>query len=973
MSPVTGQIDNRYSVIRMLGEGFTGEVYLVESSEGRFALKLLKPFSDRRLEESIIRAFKFEFGFLKDLRHPNVVRIQDFGFDDTLRRFYFTEEYLDGKPLNDFCKGASPELIGNLFIQSIEGLQAIHRAHILHGDLKGSNLLVIEEEGGPVIKIIDLGLSDPRFPFTAGTPSTMAPEKILKDHVDERSDLYSLGVVFYQIFTGSNPFIGKNVKETYQAHLALRPPKITLKNPQVPSYWNEIFDCLLEKNPAHRYRDAGALLEAIDFAKPQKAGKKKVKPWRPERWVGREKIVEEVSGKLKAFFEKKNGPAKVLLLLGEKGVGKSRIVQEVKYLFQMEKVEVFESKPGSLFPPSSEEPLLWVVDEGSRFSPEERSQILIKMEKNSPSWAALLSLLPEEGEDLLSDFEKKGVEVSSVTVRPFTREDLNEFLKELTDVKEVPDPFLDGLWEKTHGNPRLVIGLLEHLVADKRLVDARGHWNLSIFKEGGFDLRPLPLDLSEIDQALVILPAGDHKNRTELWIKRSEELLKKNLIDEASESLKKAEEETQKVQDLSQKLHFRSRIYEKEGWKLIREGHFDEAHNRMERALALLEESTVMDEVLEIRLHNFVAWLYCQEGKFDEAITLFEEQQRRAEKLPPAEQQRVLNNELGQAYLMKGDLKRAIFFLEAAFDFYEKVGDLPSRMKGLYNLAEAHAQAKDYSRAIQYYLKAAEMSRFHRNFELLLRAYNGLGKTFHLQGNYNEGLSYYERALELARYLEDYLSAAAIAQNIGSIQSERGDFEPADAHFELSLKMLRKLSQLNAHAKYLICRALLEKGDLYRKQKKFKDAEELIRDAFQLTQQESSLASFRFWVLYTQSQLERDQGNFEKLKDLMAELMPLADDGEKRDRCRELLQDKTMTPVVAPAEIHRTRAEAIPASPSRSGALEALIRVARWLASEKDPERLLPLIIRQATELSGAEARSCSWKTREARWSRARA
>src|SRR5215471_14128271 len=103
MSQAITQIDNRYQVLRKLGEGFTGEVYLVESSEGRFALKLLKPFSDRRLEDSIVRAFKFEFGFLKDLNHPNVVRIQDFGFDDLLRRFYFTEEYLDGKTIQDFC------------------------------------------------------------------------------------------------------------------------------------------------------------------------------------------------------------------------------------------------------------------------------------------------------------------------------------------------------------------------------------------------------------------------------------------------------------------------------------------------------------------------------------------------------------------------------------------------------------------------------------------------------------------------------------------------------------------------------------------------------------------------------------------------------------------------------------------------------------------------------------------------------
>src|SRR5262249_34651314 len=160
---------------------------------------------------------------------------------------------------------------------------------------------------------------------------------------------------------------------------------------------------------------------------------------------------------------------------------------------------------------------------------------------------------------------------------------------------------------------------------------------------------------------------------------------------------------------------------------------------------------------------------------------------------------------------------RSIFYLEKALSLYERVGDVSSQMKGLYNLAEAHGQAKNYPKAIQYYLKTAELSRLNRNLELLLRAYNGLGKAYHLQGNNNEGLAFYEKAFDLARYLEDFLSAAAIAQNIGSVQSERGDFDPAEEHFELALKMLTKLSEMNAHAKYLQCRALLERGDLERK------------------------------------------------------------------------------------------------------------------------------------------------------------
>ncbi len=962
--PTISRID-RYQVLRLLGEGLTGEVYLVETPEGQFALKLLKPFQDRKLEASIVGAFKFEFGFLKDLKHPNVVRIQDFGFAEELRRFYFTEEYLEGETLNDYCAQADPDCLEGLFLQAIEGLQAIHRAHILHGDLKGSNLIVINMASGPLLKIIDLGLSDPRFPLTAGTPSTMSPEKILKDPVDERSDLYSLGVVFYQIWTGENPFVRDSVQKTYEAHLSVKPPKPTLKNPGMPLYLNEILCTLLAKNPNHRYRSCAELLEAIDFARPQKSqAPSKSRPWSLDRWMGRSQLLEELSQQIREALGQKSPAAPgIFLLSGEPGVGKSRIVQELKYLFQMEKVKVFESKPGeeSLLQPASESSGLWIIDEWSRFSPAEQQSLLQRISRKQTQ-VLLLTLFPEEVSSLEKILKEKSRSWVALAVPPFSKADLQRFLEEITGQPHVPDPLLEGLWEKTQGNPQLVIALLEHWATTRRLVDDRGEWNLAIFKEGLFDLQPVPLQLSEIDQALQRLPATEHPGRAELWIKRADELLKTNRFAEAQDALGQAEAEIHHIEDLSLKLHFRARTYEKQGWSQIRQGHLAEARTRLERGLALLEASSTPDEVLSIRLNNFVAWLLCQEGKLEESIALFEAQERRWEKLKVEEQSRALNSDLGYAYLLKGDIVRAISILENSLAFYEKIQDRASLMKGYYNLAEAVMQAKDYPKAVHYYLRSAELARLDRNFELLLRAYNGLGKTHHLQGSFSEGMAYYSRALELARYLEDYSSAAAIAQNIGSIQMERGDLDAAHTHFELALKMLKKLPVMNAHAKYLQCRALLEIGDLFRRRKKFEEALSFVHDADQLARQESSLAPFRFWVLQTRAQIEKDQGHLEELQDLMAELLPLADDEEKKAFCRQLAPFLTASQSPPPKagdrimKDNQTKLERIRPTLEKTDELGALIRVARWMASEKDPERLLALIVRQAVELSGAEA-----------------
>lgn len=952
------EIDHCYRVCRLLGEGLTGEVFLVEGPEGMAALKLLKPFTDRGLEENVLSAFKFEFGFLKDLSHPHVVRIQDFGFDEELGRFYFTEEYLEGCALDEFAKGVEPELIGRLFIQALEGLQAIHRAQILHGDLKPGNLWVVEDKTlGPQLKIIDLGLSDPRFPITAGTPSTMAPEKILRDSVDERSDLYSLGVVFYTLFTGENPFALKSLDQTYEAHLSLRPRKVTLKNAQVPAFWNDILENLLAKNPAYRFRNCGEVLQAIDLAcADTPSNDRSVGAWCLERWVGREKLLEDFAGQLQTALKKKT--PRVFFVTGEAGVGKSRLAQELKYRFQMEKQRVFESRsdPTRLLPAEREFASLWIIDDWNLF--EAWQEKILKNALLGKSFGVLVIFLREKEVPALRDrFQASRLETAEMRIPPFSREDLEDFLLKVSGLSEIPPFFLDGLWEKTHGNPGLVVTLLTGLVKQKKLVDVHGRWNLAIFREGGLDFQTLVLDLSQIDRALNSAPATDPATRAALWLQRSEELLKKNLIDEATLSLHEAEEEIQKVEDLPLRLHLRARVYEKEGYLRIRSGRAQEARHFLERALALLTESGVRDAVLTIRLNNFVGWLFCQEGNLDAALRLFSEQQEAWEKLAAADQARVLNNDLGFAYLQKGDAPRAITALQDSLSFYRRVGEAGSQMKALYNLAEAHLLRKDYESAISHYLEAAEIARNERNYELLLRIYNGLGKTRHLQGEWREGLRYYERALEFARYLEDFSSAAAIAQNIGSIQLERGELDSAESNLGLALKMLKKLPESNPHEKYLRCRALLELGEVFRKRRVFEEAAGYLREAHALAFQEKGLESLRFWVLQTQCRFERDQGREDRVQDFLAELLPLANDEEKREALREF--DPSVTsppPVLERGNGHETQIENIPALPKSETELRALIRVARWLASEKNPEKLLDLILRQAAELSGAEA-----------------
>ncbi len=925
--PALKSIDGRYEILELLGEGLSGEVFLVAAASQRYALKLLKPMSDRRLHESLLKAFKFEFAFLKDLRHPNVVRIHDFGFDAATERFYFTEEFLLSRGAADYAAKADARLVGELFVQAIQGLQAIHRAKLRHGDLKASNLLVVEEQGQPLLKIIDLGLADPRFPFTAGTPSTMAPEQILREPVDERADLYSLGVVFYQLFSGQNPFARADAEATYRAHLTLKPPPLSLANPAVPAFWNSVFQTLLEKNPARRFRDAGDLLAAVEFAQPGKS--RGPKPWRPERWFARADLIDGALAKLRSALSAKGGKPRALLLSGEAGAGKSRLAQELKYCLQMESVRVLPA-----FEAGAE---LWLLDE---WPAEEKEQELCweRLQAAAKPAPLLATVERSREESLKLGLEARGFEVLSFPVPAFSREELKVFLQELSGVAEIPEAFLAGLWRKTEGNPGLVVAAVEAFSRRQRLLDAQGRWNLVAFREGDLDFEEKDWSLEELDKALAALPQSEAAARATLKLRRADEQMARAGDAEVESAFAEAEAEISALSAGADRLRLKAACEERRGVFELKRGRTQAAKLRFERASALLEESGA-DAALWIRCRNYLAGLMAQEGAGREAVKVFQEMEGKWSDLAADQQARVLNQDLGSALLQVGEAQSAVAAWQRLLPVYERIGDPPSLMRAYYNLAEAQLAARDFEAAVAGFERGAELMRLHRQFDFLLRTYNGLGKVRHLMGQAEAAKNDYRTGLELAEYLGDSCSAAALAQNLGSILGEGGDFEAARRHFNLAINFLGKLSERHPYAQYLLARAWIELADLERRQGHFDQALAFARDADRLAQQEASLAGFRFWVLLTRAEIARDRGREGELEEALAELLPMADDAEKKAKVEALRAKDSVS--TSPTE-GSTRVETIRPDPMAPG--ESLVLAERRLAAERDPETLRRLV-----------------------------
>ena len=263
---LTGQMIGRYKILRSLGAGGMGEVYLAEDpSLGRkVALKILP--SQFTQDPDRLRRFEQEARNASALNHPNIITIYEIGQWE--KTHFIATELIEGETLRERMMKARLGLNDILEIgtQVAGALAAAHAAGIVHRDIKPANIMV-RTDG--YVKVLDFGLAKLAAAKTnldvtdpgrvMGTVSYMSPEQALGETLDHRTDIFSLGVVLYEIATGIHPFAGKSEASTYDAILHKNPARMNDANPILPIELDQIVRHALEKDPAKRYQSASEL------------------------------------------------------------------------------------------------------------------------------------------------------------------------------------------------------------------------------------------------------------------------------------------------------------------------------------------------------------------------------------------------------------------------------------------------------------------------------------------------------------------------------------------------------------------------------------------------------------------------------------------------------------------------------------------------------------------------------------------
>ena len=261
----------RYEILKELGKGAMGIVYkaLDPKINRTVAIKTIR-FSDEFEEdaiEDIKERFFREAEIAGQLSHPSIVTIYDVGEDGDLT--YITMEFLEGENFETYRtkNNLLPFMkVLDVVAEIADALEFAHKEEVIHRDIKPANIMLLKNDK---IKVTDFGIakaissSNTRTGVILGTPNYMSPEQIMGQKLDRRSDIFSLGVLFFQLLVGELPFHAENLSDLLYQITQSPHPSVRDFNPKIPKACEQIIDKALAKKPEERFGNAGEMAKIV--------------------------------------------------------------------------------------------------------------------------------------------------------------------------------------------------------------------------------------------------------------------------------------------------------------------------------------------------------------------------------------------------------------------------------------------------------------------------------------------------------------------------------------------------------------------------------------------------------------------------------------------------------------------------------------------------------------------------------------
>ncbi|NIN01593.1 MAG: protein kinase, partial [candidate division Zixibacteria bacterium] len=508
-------LDNRYQILQEIGSGGIGKVFKVTDgvTGETVALKVLLS-----QEAELVDRFKKEFLLLRRLDHPNIAKVYDFGISGGGEPF-FTMEYIEAGDWKSFLQPLDYSKFWPLLLQICATLDFLHCQQIIHGDLKPSNILITGSAAGePIPKFTDFGFAEygeAKEPgWWKGTLSYLAPEVIRGEKYGCQADLYSLGLLIYETLFGKRPFDEEEPGELAKSHLEKE--IIIPEQPPVTEGLKNLILKMLEKDPIDRCFSARDILDEVKtisgFQTQDLLGTLANGLISSGDFVGRE---EELSVLKEALEHASTGKSKPVLILGESGIGKTRLLEEFKARAQIEGASVLMMSLGSR--ESSEALGRWKVDLLDKIS-QPAVLIVEHLENADDAEFGFLRDLIDQAKDkkLLpclsvtnesacsekytraSEIEKevpsgrKG-EITRIRLENLSEAQAGRLVCSMFTWKQKGDNIAARVYEKTKGNPLLIKGLMQSLVSEMHIQRRNGQWAVQLEQ---IDAAPVPKELA---------------------------------------------------------------------------------------------------------------------------------------------------------------------------------------------------------------------------------------------------------------------------------------------------------------------------------------------------------------------------------------------------------------------------------------------------------------------------------------------